>query len=185
VTEVIALAKAKPGDLAFASAGNGTAMHLAGELFMMSTGTRITHIPYRGSGPATTDLVGGQVPLAFVDLSSALPHIKAGRVKALGVASAKRSVTAPDIPTIAEGGVPGYDAVGWFGLFAPAGTPPAIIARLNAETRRIMALPEIREKALAVGTEPDTDTPQEFAAFIRSEIDKWGRVVKASGVKAN
>jgi tripartite-type tricarboxylate transporter receptor subunit TctC len=142
-------------------------------------------VPYKGSGPAVTDLVAGQVPVAFVDLVSALPQIRAGKVKGLAVASGKRTITAPDLPTIAESGVPGYDAVGWFGLVAPAGTPPEVVARLNAETVRIMALPEVRDRALATGAEPSTGTSAEFAAFIASEIPKWERVVKASGAKAN
>jgi len=185
VGELIAVAKAKPGVLSFASAGNGTAMHLSGELFKLMTGVDMAHIPYKGSSPATTDLVSGQVPVAFVDLSSALPQIRAGRIKGLAVASGKRTITAPDIPTIAESGVPGYDAVGWFGVIAPAGTPRDVTARLNAEIVRIMALPEVRDRALAVGAEPATTTPEGFAAFIAAEIPKWERVVKASGAKAN
>jgi tripartite-type tricarboxylate transporter receptor subunit TctC len=185
VGEVIAVAKAKPGVLSFASAGNGTAMHLSGELFKLMAGVDIVHIPYKGSGPATTDLVAGQVPLAFVDLASALPQIRAGRIRGLGVASGKRTITAPDLPTIAESGVPGYDAVGWFGVIAPAGTPREVVARLNAEIVRAMALAEVRERALAVGAEPSTTTPEEFAAFIAAEIPKWERVVKASGAKVN
>ncbi len=185
VGDLIAAAKAKPGVLSFASAGNGTAMHLSGELFKLMTGVDMAHIPYKGSGPATTDLVAGQVPVGFVDLSSALPQIRAGRIKGLGVASGKRTLTAPDIPTIAESGVPGYDAVGWFGVVAPARTPGDVIARLNAEIVRIMALPEVRERALAVGAEPSTSTPEAFAAFIAAEIPKWERVVRASGARAN
>jgi len=183
VRELIALARSKP--LAFASAGNGTAMHLSGELFKLKAGLDLQHVPYKGSGPAVADLMGGQVPVAFVDLSSALPHIRSGRVRALAVAGGKRTITAPEIPTIAESGVPGYDAVGWFGLFAPAGTPRDIINRLNAEVRRIMQLPDVRERALASGAEPAADTPEEFAAYIRTEIPKWAEVVKVSGAKAN
>jgi tripartite-type tricarboxylate transporter receptor subunit TctC len=185
VRELIDAAKAKPGALGFASAGNGTAMHLSGELFKLMAGVDMTHVPYKGSGPAVTDLVSGQVPVGFVDLVSALPQIRAGRVKGLAVASGKRTITAPDIPTVAEAGVPGYDAVGWFGVVAPAGTPRDIVAKLNAETVRIMALPEVRERALATGAEPSTNSPEEFAVFIAAEIPKWERVVKASGAKAN
>jgi tripartite-type tricarboxylate transporter receptor subunit TctC len=185
VPELIAAAKAKPGALAFASAGNGTAMHLSGELFKIMTGVDMTHVPYKGSGPAVTDLVSGQVPVGFVDLVSALPQIRAGKVKGLAVASGKRTITAPDIPTIAEAGVPGYDAVGWFGLVAPAGTPRDVVAKLNAETVRIMALPEVRERVLATGAEPATGTAEAFGAFIAVEIPKWERVVKTSGAKAN
>jgi len=183
VRELIVLAKAKP--LAFASAGNGTAMHLAGELFKLKAGVDLQHVPYKGSGPAVTDLMGGQVPVAFVDLSSALPHIRSGKVRALAVASGKRTITAPEIATIAESGIPGYDAVGWFGLFAPAGTPREIVNKLNAEVQRIMQLPEVRDRALAAGAEPAAGTPEEFAAYIRTEIPKWAEVVKVSGAKAN
>jgi tripartite-type tricarboxylate transporter receptor subunit TctC len=185
VQDLIAAAKAKPGGLAFGSAGNGTAMHLSGELFKQMAGVDMTHVPYKGSAPAVTDLVSGQLPVGFVDLVSALPQIRAGRVKGLAVASGKRTITAPDIPTIAEAGVPGYDAVGWFGLVAPAGTPRDVVAKLNVETVRIMALPEVRDRALATGAEPATGTSDEFAAFIGVEIPKWERVVKASGAKAN
>ena len=185
VPELIAAAKAKPGALAFASAGNGTAMHLSGELFKIMTGVDMTHVPYKGSGPAVTDLVSGQVPVGFVDLVSALPQIRAGKVKGLAVASGKRTISAPDIPTVAEAGVPGYDAVGWFGLVAPAGTPRDVVAKLNAETVRIMALPEVRERVLATGAEPATGTAEAFGAFIAAEIPKWERVVKTSGAKAN
>jgi tripartite-type tricarboxylate transporter receptor subunit TctC len=185
VQELIAAAKAKPGALSFGSAGNGTAMHLSGELFKIMAGVDMTHVPYKGSAPAVTDLVAGQVPVAFVDLVSALPQIRAGKVKGLAVASGKRTITAPDLPTIAEAGVPGYDAVGWFGLVAPAGTPPEVIARLNAETVRIMALSEVRDRALATGAEPSTGSAADFAAFITAEIPKWERVVKTSGAKTN
>jgi tripartite-type tricarboxylate transporter receptor subunit TctC len=185
VQDLIAAAKAKPGGLSFGSAGNGTAMHLSGELFKQMAGVDMTHVPYKGSAPAVTDLVSGQLPVAFVDLVSALPQIRAGRVKGLAVASGKRTITAPDLPTIAEAGVPGYDAVGWFGLIAPAGTPRDIVAKLNAETVRIMALPEVRDRALATGAEPATGTADEFVAFIATELPKWERVVKASGAKAN
>jgi tripartite-type tricarboxylate transporter receptor subunit TctC len=185
VQDLIAAAKAKPGGLAFGSAGNGTAMHLSGELFKIMAGVDMTHVPYKGSGPAVTDLASGQLPVGFIDLVSALPQIRAGRVKGLAVASGKRTITAPDLPTIAEAGVPGYDAVGWFGLVAPAGAPREIVARLNADTVRIMALPDVRDRALATGAEPATGTSDEFAAFIASEIPKWERVVKASGAKAN
>jgi len=185
VRDLIAAAKAKPGTLSFASAGNGTAMHLSGELFKLMAGVDMAHVPYKGSSPAVTDLVSGQVPVAFVDLSSALPQIRAGRIRGLAVASGTRTITAPDLPTIAESGVPGYDAVGWFGVIAPAGAPKDAIAKLNAEIVRIMALPEVRDRALAVGAEPSTGTPEAFAAFIAAEIPKWERVVKASGATAN
>jgi tripartite-type tricarboxylate transporter receptor subunit TctC len=183
VRELIAAAKARPGALSYGTTGNGSAMHLAGELLQQMTGIRIVHVPYKGSGPAAADAAGGQLPLAIVDLTSALPHIKAGRMRALAVTGAQRSVTAPEIPTVAETGVPGFDAVGWFGVVAPAGTPAPVIARLNAEIVEGMKVQEIRERLLAGGAEPATSTPEEFGAFVRAETAKWARVIKVAGVK--
>lgn len=182
---LIAHAKANAGKLSFGTTGNGSAMHLAGELMKLMAGFDMVHVPYKGSAPAAADLAGGQIPLAIVDLTSALPHIRSGRVKAIGVTSAKRSAVAPEIPTIAETGLPGFDAIGWFGVVAPGGTPPALIARLNAEVVDAMKAPEIRERLMAGGAEPQTSTPEEFAAFIRAEIPKWARVIKTAGVKPN
>ena len=182
VRELIALSKAKP--LAFASAGNGTAMHLAGELFKLKAGVDLQHVPYKGSGPAVTDLMGGQVPVAFVDLSSALPHIRSGKVRALAVASGKRTITAPEIATIAESGIPGYDAVGWFGLFAPAGTPREVIARLNEAINAALAQPEVRAKFEAAGASATGSSPDQLGARIAEEYGNWATVIKEANIKA-
>lgn len=183
--ELIAYAKTQPGKLSFGTTGNGSAMHLAGELLKQMTDIDMVHVPYKGSAPAAADLAGGQLPLAIVDLTSALPHIRSGRVKAIGVTGPQRSVAAPEIPTIAESGVPDFAAIGWFGVVAPAGTPAPIIARLNAEIVDALKVPEIRERLLAGGAEPATGTPEAFGNFIKSEIPKWARVIKAAGVKLN
>ncbi len=185
VRELIALARSQPGKLSFGTTGSGSAMHLAGELLKMMAGIDMVHVPYKGSGPAASDLAGGQIPLAIVDLTSALPHIRSGRIKAVAVTGASRTVTAPDIPTVAESGVPGFDAVGWFGVVAPAGTPAPIVARLNAEIVDALKLPEVRQRLLAGGAEPATSTPEEFGRLIRSESAKWAKVIKAAGVKLN
>jgi tripartite-type tricarboxylate transporter receptor subunit TctC len=184
VREVIAAARAEPGKLTYASGGNGTAMHLSGELFKQMTGTDIVHVPYKGSGPAVAAAAGGQTSIAFADITSALSLLRGGRVKALGVLSRERSSLAPEIPTLAESGVPGFESVGWFGLVAPAGTPPAIIALLNREAVAAMQLPETRERMTALALEPWPSTPEEFGAFIRSETAKWARVIKESGARA-
>ncbi|HWS75998.1 MAG TPA: tripartite tricarboxylate transporter substrate binding protein [Quisquiliibacterium sp.] len=185
VKELIALAKANPGKLNYASSGNGTSIHLSGELFKSMTGTFMTHIPYRGSAPAVADLLGGQVDLMFDNLPSALPHIKSGRLRALGVTSAKRAQALPDVPTIAEAGVAGYEASSWFGLSAPAGTPAPVVAKLQQTVAKAFATAEVREKLLGQGAEPVANSPDAFAQYIRDEIAKWAKVVKASGAKVD
>ena len=180
VTELIALEKSKPGSLSFASAGVGTTMHLSGELLNMMTGMRLVHVAYKGAAPAMTDILGGQVQLGFVDLPAASAHAKVGRVKMLAIGNARRTRTAPELPTIAESGVPGYETGGWFGLIAPGGTPKAIITRLHAEIADVMNTPSVRERILQIGIEPMATTPDEFATFIRAEIPKWARVIDAS-----
>lgn len=185
VADFIAQARAKPGALSYGSAGNGTAMHLSGEMFQQMTGTRLGHVPYKGSGPAVTDLLTGAIPIAFVDLSSALPHIRGGKVRGLATLGAQRTLSAPELPTMAEQGVPGYDAVGWFGLAGPTGMAPDVVERLAAEVGRVMRLAEVREKSLALGAEPAAGTPAQFAAFIRAEIPKWAAVVKTGHVKVD
>ena len=179
--EILAAAKSKP--LAYGHGGNGSTMHLSGELLNMLAGTKIQAVPYKGSGPVSTDVLGGQVPLGVVDVPSAIAHVRAGKVRALAVTSKKRISAAPDVPTFEEAGVPGYEAVGWFGVVAPAGTPRPVVERLNAEIRSALQDPEIRARALDAGTEPFTTTPEEFSAMIREETKKWAEVIKAGGIK--
>jgi tripartite-type tricarboxylate transporter receptor subunit TctC len=183
LTLLIEAAKAKPGGLSIGYGGNGSTMHLAGELFNMMAGVKLQPVPYKGSGPVSTDVLGGQVPLGVVDVPSAIAHVRAGKMRALAVTSKRRIAAAPEVPTFEEAGVPGYEAIGWFGAVAPAGTPAAIIQRLNAEMVAALAVPEIRERALAAGAEPFTNTPQEFAAIIREETRKWAEVIRTAGIK--
>ena len=185
VQELIALAKSKPGQLNYASSGSGSSSHLAGELFKTMTGVNLVHVPYKGGGPAVTSLIAGETVVGFATAPSVLPHVKSGKLRALAVTSAKRSAAAAELPTIAESGVPGYEANTWYGVLAPRGTPAAIIARLNSEFIAIMQSSEIRERIAPLGYEPDTGTPQRFAAYIKSEIAKWGKVVKAAGIHAD
>jgi len=181
--ELVALASAKPGELMLGYGGNGTAMHLSGELFKLMAKVQLVNVPYKGSGPAALDTMGGQLPLAMVDVASAIAQVKAGRLKALAVTTAKRIGIAPDVPTFAEAGLPGYEAIGWFGVVMPAGTPPEIVGRMNAELAVALRRQEMRERVIAAGAEPSPGTPEEFGALIRSEIDKWAEVVRASGAK--
>jgi tripartite-type tricarboxylate transporter receptor subunit TctC len=183
VKELIALAKAKAGAVTFASAGNGTSGHLALELFRMSAGIDVIHVPYKGGGPALAEVVAGQVQALFSIALSATPQIKAGRVRALAITSAKRSPVAPELPTVAEAGLKGFEVIGWFGWLAPAATPRPIVTRLNAELVRTLKLPNVRDTLLSQSTEPVGNTPQEFAAFMRSEHAKWAKVIKAAKVK--
>jgi tripartite-type tricarboxylate transporter receptor subunit TctC len=183
VRQLIALAKERPGQLLFASAGNGTPPHLAAELFKHMTGTNIVHIPYKGNAQAMTDLIAGQVSLSFPTIPSALPHVQAGKLRALGVTSARRSSALPEVPAIAEAGVPGYEGSAWYGVLAPAGTPQGIIGRWQYELHNTLRLPELRDKLIAQGLEPVANTSAEFAAIIALEITKWSKVVAASGAK--
>ena len=186
VPDLIRYAKANPGKLNMASSGNGTSIHLAGELFKTMTGTFMLHFPYRGSGPALLDLIGGTMDLMFDNLPSSLPQIKAGKLKALAVTSAQRSAAMPELPTIAEAGpVKGFEASSWFGLLAPAGTPADIVNRIQQETAKALALPAVKERLLSQGAIPGGNTPAEFAKFIGDETAKWARVVKASGAKVD
>ncbi len=185
VKELIALAKAEPGKLNYASAGNGTANHLAMELFKSAAGLNITHVPYKGAPQAVTDLLGGHVNLMFNSIAPVVQHIKAGRLQLLGIASAKRSPQLPDAPTISEAGVPGFEAVNWFGMLAPARTPKAVISRLNAALVKVVSTPEIRSQFEVQGTDPVASSPEEFAAFIRRDLEKYAKVVKLSGAKVD
>ena len=184
VEELIALAKARPGEINFASSGHGTPAHLAGELFDSMAGVKMVHVPYKGAAPALADLLGGQVQLMFSTMPPALPHVKDGKLRALAVTSAKRSPAAPELPTVDEIALPGFEANTWHGVVVPAGTPGAIVARLNREIVAILHLPDVVERLSGQGAEPVGSTPREFAAYIRAETVKWARVVRESGAKA-
>ncbi|EHR73788.1 hypothetical protein BurJ1DRAFT_5004 [Burkholderiales bacterium JOSHI_001] len=188
VPGLIQALKANPGKLNMASSGNGTSIHLAGELFKSMTGTFMLHIPYRGSGPALIDLMGGQMDIMFDNLPSAMPHIKSGKLKALAVTSAVRSSALPDLPTVAEAGGPamkGYEASSWFGLLAPVGTPTEVVQRIQQETAKALGSPALKERLQAQGAIPSGNTPAEFAKLIADETAKWAKVVKASGAKVD
>jgi len=184
VKELIALARARPGGINFASSGHGTPAHLAGELFNSMAGVKMVHVPYKGASPALADLLGGQVQLMFSTMPPALPHVKDGKLRALAVTSLKRPRAAPDLPTVDEAALPGFEANTWHGVLLPAGTPPAIIARLNREIVAILHLHDIVERLSSQGAEALGSTPEEFAAYIRSETLKWAKVVRESGAKA-
>jgi tripartite-type tricarboxylate transporter receptor subunit TctC len=185
VKELVAFAKSRPGQIYYASAGNGTPPHLAAELFKSMTGVSMVHVPYKGNTLAFTDLVSGQVSVSFPTIPSALPLVRAGRLRALAVTSAKRSAVVPNLPTIAESGVPGYDSATWFGMLAPGGTPASIVAKLHQETARAVHLPEIRDRFLEQGLDPVGNRPEEFAAIISADVAKWSKVVAASGAKVD
>jgi tripartite-type tricarboxylate transporter receptor subunit TctC len=184
VAELVALAKAKPGKLDYGSGGNGSAAHLATEYFKLKAGVDLQHIPYKGTAPALQDLLGGQIALMITGLPPVLPHVKAGKLRILGVASAQRLKQFPEIPTIAESGVPGYEATQWYGVLVPAATPRDIVAKLNRELVKALRDPAVAEKLALEGADPVGDTPAEFAAFIASEIDLWGKVIRATGARA-
>jgi tripartite-type tricarboxylate transporter receptor subunit TctC len=183
VGELITLAKARPGQLTYGSAGNGTASHLAGELFNMSTGIEMTHVPYKGSAPASNDLLGGHISAAFPGVAIVLPHTRAGRIRALAITSIRRSKQMPELPTMGESGVKGFEVTSWYGLLAPSGTPPDIVQKLNAEVNRSLNEGDAIERLASFGAEPAHTTPHEFGEFIRSEIAKWGKVIKATGLR--
>ncbi len=180
--ELIALARAQPGRLRYGSAGNGTSNHLAAEMLKQAAGIDLQHIPFKGTGPGITSLIGGEIELVMAQVPSGLPSVRAGRVRALVVTSAKRSPVLPDVPTVGET-LPGFEATSWYGIAAPAGTPGAVVARLNRDIVRALATPELRARLEAEGAAPEAGSPEEFAAFIRAEIPKWGQAVRASGAK--
>lgn len=185
VKELIAYAKANPNKLNFASAGNGSSNHLTGELFKSIAGIDIVHVPYKGDGLALTDVMGGQVSMMFTTVVSAMPHVKSGKLRAVAVASAKRIAAMPNLPTVAESGVPGFDSSSWGGILFPAGTPKAIIAKMHDAVVMILAMPDVKVRLSSLGAEVVGNTPEEFGSYIRSEAAKWGKVIKTSGASVN
>ncbi len=183
VQELIAYAKQNPGKLRYGSPGSGTSNHLSAELLKLMAGIDMLHIPYKSSAQMTTDILGGQVEVVFHNAPVLLPHVKSGALRGLGITSAKRNPAAPELPSMAEAGVPGFEVTAWFGFMAPANTPPAVVNKIHADVVRAMALPDVRERMLTQAAEPVGSTPQEYAAFIASEIAKWAKVVKESGAK--
>jgi tripartite-type tricarboxylate transporter receptor subunit TctC len=183
VKELIALAKSKPGELTFGSPGNGTPQHLAGELFSTMAGVKMTHVPFKGAVPAISDLLGGRISLVFSSAPPALPHVATGKLRALAVTSGKRSSVAPDLPTVAESGLPAFEVINWYGVLVPARTPKAVVDKLNAEIAKIMKMPDVKERLSSVGIETFSSTPAQFAAFIKDETAKWAKVVKFSGAR--
>ncbi len=181
VKELIAYAKANPGKVTFGSPGSGASPHVSGELFRSLTGTDMLHVPYKGSAPAMTDLLGGQINIMFDNMPSAIQHVRSGKLRPIAVTTAKRSPELPDLPTIAEAGVPGYEAMSWFGLFAPAATPKPVLDRLNAALIKVLNQPDVKKKIAEQGGDVVAETPEQFAAFIKAETAKWGKVVKDSG----
>lgn len=183
VNDLIAAAKARPGSILYPSAGTGNSTHLGGELFAVMAGITLTHVPYKGLGPGLVDLMAGRLQVVFSTAPSAIPHIKTGRLRGLAVTSASRSNLTPQLPTVAESGVPGYEAGSWYGIIAPAGTPRVVVMKLNKEITTVLATAEFREQLMNAGADPAPNTPDEFAAYIKAEITKWARVIKLSGVK--
>jgi len=185
VKELIALAKAKPNQLSFASAGNGAANHLAAELFKSMAGIQMVHVPYKASAPALIDVLGGHVSMMLDPVITAMPHVKLGKLRALGVTSLQRTPVAKDLPTFAETGLPGFEAIGWHGILAPAGTPREIIMRLSSEIVTVLRTPDIRNRFAEQGAEPVGNTPEQFLEFLKSDLTKWAKVIKAAEVRAS
>ena len=183
--ELIALAKARPGQFTFGSAGNGTTLHLSGELFKRMAGVDMVHVPYRGTPQAMPDLLSGQISLMFAPVPAVLPQVKEGRLKALAITSTNRSALLPELPTVAETGLPGFEAVAWNGVFVPAGTPEDIVRLLNREMVRIIALPELRERLTALGFDPGGNTSEQFAAKVKADMEKWAKVIRESGARVD
>jgi len=183
VKELIAISKKHPGEINYGSSGIGTTVHLSAELFQYLTGIKWVHIPYRGGGPAIPELLAGQISLYFGNMPTVIRHARAGKLRPIAVTGAQRSAAAPDIPTVAESGVPGYEVTTWYGMAAPAKTPRPIIERLNSEVARALKSPDLRERLTALGAEPVGNTPEQYAAFIQNEIGKWAKVIKAAGIK--
>ena len=185
VKELIALARAQPGKLNYASSGAGATPHLSAELFKSMAKVDIVHIPYKGSTPAYVDLMAGQIDMYFGVMAGALPHIRSGKVKALGVTGARRAASAPNVPTIAEAGLPGYELTSWYALMGPGGMPPEIVGRLNGAVRKAIAMPDVRERLLNAGSEPEVNSPEQMAAMVKANVDKFGRIIRTAGIKVD
>jgi tripartite-type tricarboxylate transporter receptor subunit TctC len=185
LAEFIGLAKSRPGEMNFGSGGSGTSNHLAGELFNIVAGVKLVHVPYKGVNLAMNDVLSGRIQLVVIGIPAAAPHIKAGRLRGLALIAPRRSPVLPDVPTVAEAGLPNFEVMTWYGILAPAGTPKAIVVRLNAELAKIMHAPELKERFDALATDPVTSTPEEFAALIKREMTKWAEVVREAGLKAD
>jgi tripartite-type tricarboxylate transporter receptor subunit TctC len=183
VAEFIALAKSRPGKINFASSGSGTSIHMSAEMFMMLTGVKMVHVPYKGSGPALAGMLGGEVDVMFDNLTSSIGYIKSGKLRALAVTTTTRYPELPDVPTMQEAGVAGYEATAWFGMLMPKGTPGNVVMRMNSEVNKALAQPDVKEKLAQQGAVASAWTPEQFGEFIHNEIAKWGKVVKASGAK--
>jgi tripartite-type tricarboxylate transporter receptor subunit TctC len=184
VREILEMARAQPGKLSYASGGLGTTSHLAGELFKSTAKVDIVHVPYKGNSPAITDLLGGQTQMSFATMPTVLPHVKAGKLRAIASIGLARTVALPDVPTVAESGLPGFEVSNWIGLFAPAGTPPDIVAKLNAEVQKIMRSPDVQKRLEAEGARFIPTTPGQFAAFQKDELVKWAKIIKDANIKA-
>ena len=185
IQQLIALAKARPGELDVASSGTGSSAHLAGELFNSMAGIRMHHVPYKGGGPAVAALIGGHVAIGFATMPSVISHVQGGKLRGLAVTTLKRSLTAPDLPTVSEAGLKGYEAGTWYGLLAPAGTAKDTLSRLHADSLKVLSIPDVKQRLDGVGFEAIGSTPEEFGAYIRSEVEKWTKVVRAAGVRAD
>lgn len=183
LAELVQHAKARPGQLSFASSGAGATPHISGELFRLRAGIELLHVPYKGGGEAVSAVLGGQVPISFGAVSTSIPHMKSGKLRGLGVTSPKRLASLPDVPAIAEY-IPGYEVVQWFGVFVPAGTPRPLVARLNTEIRAVLALPEVRERYVSLGVEPQDSSAEAFDAYVKAEIVKWSRLLKEMGIRS-
>jgi len=183
IAELVAYAKKNPGKLTFGSSGTGAASHLSAELFKSMAGVDLLHVPYKGTGQAVTDLLAGQIDLLFAPAQSVMPHVQAKKLKAFAVTSARRSSSVPDLPPVAEGGVAGYEAIGWFGLLVPAATPAAVVEKLSADANRVLNDPEVKQRMLALGAEPSGNTPAQFAAFIRADQAKWSKLMRERGIQ--
>jgi len=182
IAELVAYAKKNPGKLTFGSSGTGAASHLSAELFKSMAGVDLLHVPYKGTGQAVTDLLAGQIDLLFAPAQSVMPHVQAKKLKAFAVTSARRSSSVPDLPPVAEGGVAGYEAIGWFGLLVPAATPAAVVEKLSADANRVLNDPEVKQRMLALGAEPSGNTPAQFAAFIRADQAKWSKLMRERNI---